>query len=200
MFLLQGHTERSRRWILSSLKPSDDLIPGIELRRKTDVDYVLNRITQPGEVITIENPVTGAMRRLGLVGAKSNTKFVPDDYLFNSPDVRLAVLQGLFDSDGGPVTQHGRTCRIQYTTVSDRLRDHVVFLVQSLGGVVYRPNQAGTGPETRTRRGREVHHRSDAHILDIRLPEGVTPFRLDSQGCEVRHHRRWPSDAFHRSH
>jgi len=68
---------------------------------------VLNRITTPGEVITIENPVTGAMRRLGLAGAKSNTKFVPDDYLFNSPDVRLAVLQGVFDSDGGPVTQQG---------------------------------------------------------------------------------------------
>ena len=144
MFLLPGHAD------FATMDPElaealGHLIPGIELRRKTDVDYVLNRIAQPGELITIENPVTGAMRRLGLVGAKSNTKFVPDDYLFNSPDVRLAVLQGLFDSDGGPVTQRGRTCRIQYTTVSDRLRDHVVFLVQSLGGVVYRPNPAAQG-------------------------------------------------------
>jgi len=154
------------------------LIPGIEPRRKSDIDYVLNRITTPGEVITIENPVTGAMRRLGLIGAKSNTKFVPDDYLFNTPDVRLAVLQGLFDSDGDPVPQQERTCRIQFTTVSDRLRDHVVFLVQSLGGVAY----ARTGPAQVRKpglaRGRDVHHRADAHILDIRLPEGVAPFRL----------------------
>jgi phosphate starvation-inducible PhoH-like protein len=124
------------------------------------------------------------MRRLGLVGAKSDTKFVPDDYLFNSPDVRLAVLQGLFDSDGGPVTQRGRTCRIQYTTVSDRLRDHVVFLVQSLGGVVSGRTRPAQGRKPGLARGREVHHRSDAHILDIRLPEGVTPFRLTRKAAK----------------
>ena len=28
------------------------------------------------------------------------------------------------------------------------------------------------------RDGRDVHHRADAHILDIRLPEGIAPFRL----------------------
>jgi phosphate starvation-inducible protein PhoH and related proteins len=154
------------------------LIPGIEPRRKSDIDYVLNRITTPGEVITIENPVTGAMRRLGLIGAKSNTKFVPDDYLFNTPDVRLAVLQGLFDSDGDPVPQQERTCRIQFTTVSDRLRDHVVFLVQSLGGVAYARTRPAQVRKPGLARGRDVHHRADAHILDIRLPEGVAPFRL----------------------
>ena len=154
------------------------LIPGVELRRKTNVDYVLNRIRRPGEVITIENPVTGAMRRLGLAGKKSNNKFVPEDYLFNSPDVRLAVLQGLFDTDGGPVTQQGRTCRVQYTTVSDRLRDDVTFLVQSLGGVVYTRTRKAEGRKPGLARGREVYHRSDAHTLDIRLPEGVVPFRL----------------------
>jgi len=154
------------------------LISGIEPRRKSDIDYVLNRITTPGEVITIENPVTGATRRLGLIGAKSNTKFVPDDYLFNTPDVRLAVLQGLFDSDGDPVPQQERTCRIQFTTVSDRLRDHVVFLVQSLGGVAYARTRPAQVRKPGLARGRDVHHRADAHILDIRLPEGVAPFRL----------------------
>jgi phosphate starvation-inducible PhoH-like protein len=154
------------------------LIPGISVRRTSDVDYALNRIRLPGEVITIENPVTGAMRRLGLAGAKSNAKVVPEDYLLNSPDVRLAVLQGLFDTDGGPVTQVGRNCRVQFTTVSDRLRDDVVFLVHSLGGVVYSRTRKAEGRKPGLARGREVHHRSDAHILDIRLPEGFPPFRL----------------------
>jgi phosphate starvation-inducible PhoH-like protein len=139
---------------------------------------VLNRITRPGEVITIENPVTGAMRRLGLAGTRSNTKFIPTDYLFNTPDVRQAVLQGLLDSDGGPVTQQGRTCRIQFGTASDRLRDDVVLLVQSLGGVVYQRTRPAAGRKPGRARGRDVHHRSDAHILDIRLPQGVVPFRL----------------------
>ncbi|KLI07326.1 PhoH [Mycolicibacterium conceptionense] len=154
------------------------LIPGIEVRRKTDIGYVLNRITTPGEVITIENPATGVMRRLGLSGKKSEAKFVPEDYLFNSADVRLAVLQGLLDTDGGPVTQEGRTCRIQYTTVSDQLCDNVIFLVESLGGVVYLRTRDAAGRKPGLARGREVHHRYDANILDIRLPEGVLPFRL----------------------
>ncbi len=155
-----------------------DLIPDIRPRQKTEVDYVLNRIRKPGEVITIENPVTGAMRRLGLDGKRSKTKFVPTDYLVNSADVRLAVLQGLLDTDGGPVTQHGRTCRIQYATVSDQLRDDVVFLVQSLGGIAYCRTRKAEGRKPGLARGREVHYRSDAHVLDIRLPEGIAPFRL----------------------
>ena len=157
------------------------LIPGIEMRPKSavdEVDYVLNRVTRPGEVITIENPVTGAVRRLGLAGTRSNTKFIPDDYLLNSPDVRLAVLQGLLDSDGSPVTQQGRTCRIQFSTASARLRDDVMFLIQSLGGVANQRTRVATGRKPGLAPGRDVYHRSDAHILDIRLPEGVVPFRL----------------------
>ncbi len=154
------------------------LIPGIEIRRTSDVDYVLNRATGPAKVSTRENPVTGAMRRLGLAGVRSNSKFIPTDYLFNTPDVRLAILQGLLDSDGGPVTQQGRTCRIQFTTVSARLRDDVVLLVQSLGGIVYPRTRPAEGRKPGRARGRDVHHRSDAHILDVRLPEGVVPFRL----------------------
>jgi phosphate starvation-inducible PhoH-like protein len=154
------------------------LTPGIELRRKSAMDYMLNRITRPGEVITIANPVTTALRQLGLAGTRSNTKFIPQDYLLNSADVRLAVLQGLLDSDGGPVTQQGRTCRIQFTTVSDRLRDDMVFLIQSLGGVVYQRTRPAEGRKSGLARGRAVHHRYDAHTLGIRLPEGVVPFRL----------------------
>jgi phosphate starvation-inducible PhoH-like protein len=162
----------------------EHLIPGIKVRQKTDIDYALNRVRQPGEVITIENPVTAAMRRLGLAGTKSDVKFIPEDYLFNSPGVRLAVLQGLLDSDGGPVAQQGRTCRIQFSTASDRLRDDVVFLVQSLGGVVYQRTRKAAGRKPGLARGRPVYHRSDAHILGIRLPEGVVPFRLARKAAQ----------------
>jgi phosphate starvation-inducible protein PhoH and related proteins len=160
------------------------LIPGIKVRRKTDVDYMLNRVTHPGEVITIENPVTSALRRLGLAGTRSNTKFVPVDYLFNTPKTRLAILQGLLDSDGGLVTQQGRAGRVQFVTVSDRLRDDVIFLVQSLGGVVYWRTRPAEGRKPGLARGRDVDHRSDAYIIDIRLPQGVVPFRLERKGAK----------------
>ncbi|OBK18199.1 phosphate starvation-inducible protein PhoH [Mycobacterium asiaticum] len=166
------------------------LIPGITVRHKNDVDYVLNRTTSPGEVITKANPVTDALRQLGLAGTRSDTKFVPPQYLFNSVDVRLGVLQGLLDTDGGPLTQQGRSRRIQFTTVSDRLRDDVMFLVRSLGGVVYTRTRPAEGRKPGLVGGRAVPHRSDAHILDIRLPAGVIPFRLarklakyDADGC-----------------
>lgn len=152
------------------------LIPGILVRKKTDLDYVL--VGRVGGGGRRTNPVTGALRQLGLAGTKSDDKFVPFEYLCNTPDVRLAVLQGLFDSDGGPVTQDGRTCRIQYGTASEQLAQDVTFLVQSLGGVTYRRTRKAQGRTPGLARGRAVHHRADAHILDIRLPEGIVPFRL----------------------
>jgi phosphate starvation-inducible PhoH-like protein len=141
-------------------------------------DYRLNKVTSPGDVITLENPVTGVARRLGLDGAGSATKFVPELYLYNSVKVRLAVLQGLLDTDGGPVTQSGRTCRIQYATTSPRLRDDVIFLVRSLGGVACTRTRPALGRRPGRVNGRPVHRRHDTHIIDIRLPAGIEPFRL----------------------
>jgi phosphate starvation-inducible PhoH-like protein len=76
------------------------------------------------------------------------------------------------------VSQLGRSCRIQFTTVSERLRDDVVFLVRSLGGVAYRRTRLAVGRRPGRARGRDVGYRSDADVLDIRLPAGVEPFRL----------------------
>jgi phosphate starvation-inducible PhoH-like protein len=126
----------------------------------------------------VENPVTGAARRLGLRGTRSTTKFVPELYLYNTAQVRLAVLQGLLDTDGGPVAQRGRTCRAQYSTVSPRLRDDVIFLVRSLAGVAYTRVRPAAGRTPGFANGRPVHNRQDAYIIDIRLPAGVEPFRL----------------------
>jgi phosphate starvation-inducible PhoH-like protein len=153
-------------------------LDGIELRRKSQVDYVLRHTAGHRGGVIVANPVTATLRDLGLAGTRSNTKFVPAAYLRNSSDVRLAVLQGLLDSDGGPVTQRGRTCRIQYGTSSARLRDDAVFLVRSLGGVAYWRSRPAAGRKPGHARGRDVHYRSDAFVLDIRLPAGIEPFRL----------------------
>ncbi|MGO4456219.1 PhoH family protein [Streptomyces sp. M-16] len=150
-------------------------LPGVTARHRGGPDYVLNRVKSPGDVVTLENPVTGVMRELDLLGSRSHSKHVPDDYLFNTEEVRLAVLQGLLDSDGGPVTQRDRTCRIQYSTTSIVLRDDVIALVQSLGGVAYTRRRTAEGRKQGTALGA---HRYDSHVVDIRLPEGIEPFRL----------------------
>ena len=153
-------------------------LPDVELKRKSEVDYVLRHVHgHRGGVITA-NPVTVAVRALGLAGRTSSTKFVPFEYLHNSAEVRLAVLQGLLDSDGGPVRQLGRPCRIQYGTSSTRLRDDVITLVRSLGGVAYVRTRPAEGRKPGLARGRAVHHRCDSYVLDIRLPAATPPFRL----------------------
>jgi phosphate starvation-inducible PhoH-like protein len=137
--------------------------------------------------VIVANPVTTALRELGLAGTTSHTKFVPEVYLHNSAAVRVALLQGLLDSDGGPVTGEsasvptplkGRTCRIQYTSCSERLRDDVAYLVRSLGGVAYSRRRVALGRTPGPAGGRPVHHRHDAFVMDLRLPVGVEPFRL----------------------
>ena len=163
-------------------------LEGIELAYKSGFDYVLRHRAGGRGGTRIANPVTRTLRELGLAGARSATKFVPDVYLHNSSDVRLALLQGLLDTDGGPVTQRRRSCRVRYTTTSPQLRDDVVFLVRSLGGVVYWRTRPAAGRPPGRAKGRPVGYRSDAFVLDIRLPEGIEPFRLTR--------KRWTYRAF----
>ena len=154
-------------------------LPGNEIRPVGGPNYHLSQVASPWSTTALmENPLTRAVRQLGLYGTRSTTKFVPELYLYNSHKVRLAVLQGLLDTDGGPVTQNDRTCRIQYTTVSPRLRDDVIFLVRSLGGIAYHRTRPAEGRAPGMTKGRPVHHRHDAHIISIRLPAGIEPFRL----------------------
>jgi phosphate starvation-inducible PhoH-like protein len=153
-------------------------VPGIEMHRKSRFDYVLRHAAGGRGGVIVANPVTVALRQLGLDGTRSTTKFVPEAYLHNSAAVRLAVLQGLLDSDGGPVRQRGRTCKVQYTTCSNRLRDDVLFLVRSLGGVARVSTRRAEGRKPGGTLDRPVYHREDAHVLDIRLPAGLPPFRL----------------------
>ncbi|MFK8846625.1 PhoH family protein [Streptomyces sp. Ac-502] len=152
-------------------------VPGTKVRARGGYDYLINRAPTPkdaeGGILT--HPLKQALRSLDLLGSKSYSKFVPDAYLYNSADVRLAVLQGLLDTDGGPVTQSDRTCRVQYSTASILLRDDVIALVQSLGGVAYSRRRAAEGRKQGTALGA---YRRDAHVVDIRLPEGIEPFRL----------------------
>jgi phosphate starvation-inducible PhoH-like protein len=153
----------------------------LHIRRKSEIDYVI--VNPPAgkggnRFAPIRNPLTQALRELNLSGTYSGSKFIPEIYLYNSAAVRIALLQGLLDTDGGLVTQDGRSCRIQYTTTSEQLKDDVVFLVRSLGGVAYWRKRLAAGRPPGFTRGRPVLHNADTYVLDMRLPEQIEPFRL----------------------
>jgi hypothetical protein len=119
-------------------------------------------------------------RRLGIT-VTSEHKFVPDTYKYNTVDVRLAVLQGLLDTDG---TVEKSTGGVTFSTSSSKLADDVAELVYSLGGKV-------------RRRIRHPHYRYlgerreglPSHSLCIRLL-GVDLFRLTRKLSLVRAPKR----------
>ena len=148
-------------------------------------------VVAAGRGSRIRSPRT--LRELGLVGTRSTTKFVPEVYLINSSEVRLALLQGLLDTDGGPVTQGD--------AVPDPVHDHVSSAPRRrrvprpvAGGVAYvGPARRRTHPGLAN--GRPVGYRSDAYVLDIHLPPRVEPFRLTREARPSRRSGGRTTDA-----
>lgn len=70
-------------------------------------------------------------KKLGLHGKLSYDKFIPDSYLYASPEERLNLLRGLMDTDG----YIDKTGTCLFYSSSEKLRDGVIHLVRSLGGI-----------------------------------------------------------------
>lgn len=127
--------------------------------------------SQPGPVRTgpARNPVTEAIRSLGLAGKRAWEKFIPEVYLWNDVATRLSILQGLCDTDGS-----SRGSSPKFTTTSPDLAAGVAFLVRSLGGY------AVTTVETRTNvpiPGGVTLNPRDTYEVSFGIPE--CPFRLE---------------------
>jgi phosphate starvation-inducible PhoH-like protein len=109
---------------------------------------------------------------------RSATSVIPEIYLYNSAEVRQAVLQGLLDPSGDSETQSDGTCHIQCRINSEQLKDEALFLVRSLGGVAHCRKRTSVSRKPGLAHGEEILDRSVSFIMDIQLPEGVKPFRM----------------------
>lgn len=105
-----------------------------------------------------------------LLNTKSQTKFIPKEYKYNSIDVRLEMLQGLLDTDG----YCSKKGTIQYYSVSKQLSDDVKELVQSLGGVARQTKKRG---KYKLPDG-TIRFCKICYILTINLPDYIIPFKL----------------------
>ena len=138
---------KNDEWLLQAFEKHASLVGDRTVR------YDEDRCTQIR--ITKLNPVSGAPSntRLALIaleldGLKSEGKFIPTPYLFASPEMRLALLRGLCDTDGhaaisgGAAASGGGASQCEFSTSSPQLRDGVTELVRSLGGRAYvRPKE-----------------------------------------------------------
>ncbi|MEW5890941.1 MAG: conjugative transfer system coupling protein TraD [Pseudomonadota bacterium] len=84
-----------------------------------------------GRTQHIIHPLKSIIKELGLSGHRSWEKFVPEVYMNASAEQRLALLQGLMDTDGSISTAKG----VLFTSSSERLARNVQELVWSLGGI-----------------------------------------------------------------
>ena len=120
------------------------------------------------------NPITKALKRYGVYGKRSYEKEIPDEVLTASKGCRLAVLQGLMDTDG---SNHGRNAaRLEVT--SKRLRDTAGDLVRSLGGEVVGAFDRQPRATNLSKAPRRIYS------LTFRLPKDLNPFSLKRKACK----------------
>lgn len=134
-------------------------------RRRSGCDYTVKGLS-------------GVIRSLGLTGTRSHTKFIPEPYLYNTAAVRLALLQGLLDTDGSA------GAGVEYTSTSERLADGVVALVRSLGGKARKVRRV-----TRYTYKGEMKDGRPSFRVRIRL-HGLPLFRLARKTKRIQR-RRW---------
>lgn len=145
---------------------------GHSLRYEANHDWRVTAGAGAAQLREDRTHLRGVLQRLGLGGKGSHEKFVPDAYRYNSEEVRLAVLRGIFDTDGF-VDKHGQP-GIEQT--SERLARDITEIVQSLGGSVLTRLRAVNG--YRAKDGRFIQCRP-VWRQTVRLPDGSILFGLE---------------------
>ncbi len=144
------------------------LPPNYEIHRKSKYDY---KIVFTGTKVGRDNPITLILRKLGLARSRSFDKKIPFIYRYNSLANRVSLFQGLMDGDG---TSTPGINFLSYTTVSQRLANHVRELVQSFGGTA----KIRCNPSPKYTYKGEVRYGRPAYTVGISLPNEVLPFKV----------------------
>ncbi len=124
------------------------------------------------------NLVTKELNRLGLLYKKSIDKHIPKEYLFDSFKNRVALLQGLCDTDGYADKTH-----FEYSTSSEKLAQDVAELVRSLGGTCKSTSRMGKY-KTKDGKIKETHI---SFRLSCVFPNEFSPFKASKK---VYHHNQ----------
>lgn len=105
----------------------ENLPDNLTLNAAGGVSY---RISRKRDRLNTRHSYIDELRRLGLAGKRSWEKSIPREYLEASKAQRLALVQGLLDSDG----YIDKNSSVSYCTTSQQLSEDFEYLVRSLGG------------------------------------------------------------------
>lgn len=113
-----------------------------------------------------------------VLGTRSDTKFIPKQYLYSSEDQKLELLKGLMDTDGWS----SKRGIVEYYTVSDQLADDFVNLVRSLGiGCSRSVKKTSYKIHGEKKRGKDCHR--------IRLTTDKAVFKLERKLGYLNHEK-----------
>lgn len=117
------HNKRRRNVQISSAQQDAEFY-------KTIVPYEIKHIGNKGYSWHIYiDDIDKKLDSLGLLHKNSQTKFIPDVYLYNDKNTRMELLRGLMDGDGC-ATKKGSNI---YITISKKLAEDLILLCRSLG-------------------------------------------------------------------
>lgn len=119
----------------------------------------------------VSHPMKAAIEELGLGGHRAWEKWIPDDYIESSIEQRVALLQGLMDTDG-TVSRNGE---VTITSTSKALLEGVQKIAWSLGGRAVLRQRATPGFRHRG----EVPLGRLAYKLSLQLPDPRIAFSLE---------------------
>lgn len=136
--------------------------------------YIKSKKGTEAKDIRIKNQkLKDNLKELNLWNTISNNKFIPEEYKYNTKEVRLEILRGLMDTDGYISRIQDKYARktVDYCSVSKQLAEDVAFIVKSLGGIA----KIKTKIPTYTHKG-EKKQGQLAYIVSFTLPNN--PFKL----------------------
>lgn len=67
-----------------------------------------------------------------MINCYSRDKFIPDNYIYNSIEIRMELLRGLMDTDGAITYNHARY-HVSYSSCSEKLLKQIKYIIMSLG-------------------------------------------------------------------
>ena len=136
--------------------------------------------------------VNDSLFKLNLEDKRSYNKFIPDIYKYTSIENRLAILQGLMDTDGHcMISKNGSFNGTEFSTISEKLCDDVAEIAHTLGGICRKKSRRSFYKKNGIKVECNISYR-----LNIKLPNGMNPFRLKRKSDRYIEPKKYPTGRY----